>query len=523
MSKMKKYAKKADSSDGFAVVNFMNGISYRVNPLLNLRMIAASSIFGEKAYYRNSGMEDGEKSGSTTDLFESAVDAALDYDFKATISLASILRNDFNMRLNPAVIMIRSAKHPSRVEFNKEHGNYFSEILKSVFVRPDDVSSQFEYYMYAFGVKNGIPTILKKAWNKYLSSLSSYHAAKYKSKASIIDLVRICHANSPVIDELMKTGMIKIPESEKTWENLRSEGKTWEEIVSSIKMPHMALLRNLSNLSNMENGVSKSVMIDLLKRLESGVETGKQFPFRYYSAYNVIMNNESGKYKSEIMDSLERCMDESMKHFPVLKGKTACLSDNSGSARGTFTSEYGRVGISDIGNLSSIVTAVNSEEGHVFAFGDKLIPFTISKRNGVLNQMKDFDEKGEHVGQGTENGIWIFFDKIIKTKEHYDTIFIYSDMQAGHGGLYGLNPAEYSKFKTSGRYIDVLALVKEYRKQVNPKVNVFSVQIAGYNNSLLPETTYRTAILSGWTGKEVLYAKEMIDVWDKIDAENSLK
>lgn len=75
-----------------------------------------------------------------------------------------------------------------------------------------------------------------------------------------------------------------------------------------------------------------------------------------------------------------------------------------------------------------------------------------------------------------------------------------------------------------GRYIDVYKLVKEYRQKVNPKVNVFMVQTAGYNNVILPEYSYRTAILSGWTGKEVSFAADFIKRWDDIeDRQNAPK
>ena len=87
--------------------------------------------------------------------------------------------------------------------------------------------------------------------------------------------------------------------------------------------------------------------------------------------------------------------------------------------------------------------------------------------------------------------------------------------------MYGTDGSEYRNY-CYGRirweaYIDVLKLVQEYRRKVNPKVNVFSIQTAGYDNSVLPENEYRTSILTGWTGKEVVYAKEMIDIWDRLD------
>jgi hypothetical protein len=195
------------------------------------------------------------------------------------------------------------------------------------------------------------------------------------------------------------------------------------------------------------------------------------------------------------------------------------LCDNSGSAWGTMNSEYGSVHVAEIANLSSLITAKQSDEGHVGVFGDNLDTREVSKRNGLLSQLEESNNRGKGVGGGTENGIWLFWDKAIREKQHWDTVFIYSDMQAGHGGLYGVNYREYKDFihKKGGSYIDVLALVQKYRKEVNSKVNVFSVQVAGYNNSVLPENLYRGAILGGWTGKEPIFAKAIIEAWDEIE------
>ena len=72
------------------VKNFMGGDSYKLNPLDTLKMIAASSIFGEPSYYRknisdatfeteDSTFEDDEVIGkeynnkSTTEIFQEAI------------------------------------------------------------------------------------------------------------------------------------------------------------------------------------------------------------------------------------------------------------------------------------------------------------------------------------------------------------------------------------------------------------------------------------------------------------------
>ena len=175
--------------------------------------------------------------------------------------------------------------------------------------------------------------------------------------------------------------------------------------------------------------------------------------------------------------------------------------------------------IAEIANLSSLITAQASEEGYVGVFGDRLSLQGVSKRNGLLTQLAETSQRGRNQGGGTENGIWMFWDDAIKNKKHYDTVFIYSDMQAGHGGLFGVDPRQYKEYvhKKSG-LIDVLALVRKYRDTVNPKVNVFTVQVAGYNNTVLPENLYRGAILAGWTGKESMYAKAIIDAWDEAES-----
>jgi hypothetical protein len=231
-------------------------------------------------------------------------------------------------------------------------------------------------------------------------------------------------------------------------------------------------------------------------------------------------------HKSIIKDALEECIDIACDNMPKLKGKTMCLSDNSGSAWGTFTSEYGTVTVANIGNLSSAITARNSDEGYVGKFGDRLDVVDISKRNGILKQVQDMEARPD-VGQGTESGVWEFFSRAIRNKEHWDNIFIYSDMQAGTGGLYGTRTAisEYTKqgYLCKYSHMDVAKMIETYRREVNPKVNVFCVQVGGYDNILIPETAYRANLLYGWTGKELSYANTMIEFWDSKDAQMHTK
>ena len=526
------------------VMNFMGGNSYEINPLDTLKMVSASSIFGEPQYYRDGAFDsakilDGKytvdrlmtkhvissldkyKGKKTSEIMEGVIDEALSYDFGGVLDWAVTLRNDFYMRLNPQVIMVRAAIHPDRQAFTEVNPVKFAEVNKQVMSRGDDVISQLTYYLYINGSKNKVPAVLKRSWAKKIETLTAYEVYKYRNHGiGLIDTVRVCHAKSPVVSELMMTGTVKLEDNKKTWETLRASGMSWVEIIDTLgRIPHMALLRNLRGIFKEvdDNALAKKLMAEL----KAGVEKGKQFPFRYMSASKAVKGDEEVNNKPTLITGLEECLDVSCANLPELKGKSAFLTDNSGSAWGTCNSEYGTVTIAEINNLSSVIGASNSEEGYVYAFGDELIEYPISKRVGVLKQAQDISvEARKKVGGSTENGVWLFFEKAVKNKEHWDNIFIYSDMQAGHGGLYGTSEGQFAYQKLGlaaskgSMYVDVVKLIDWYRKEVNPKVNVYCIQTAGYDNVLVPENGYRTNILYGWTGKELVYADAMNKFWD---------
>lgn len=522
------------------VKNFMDGESYAYSPLATLKMISASSIFGEPSYYRDGGI--GKRSTrysargneiwsklldyiiipkeyngkSTTEIMTEAIDASLDYDYEGTLNWAVELRTVYNIRLNPQIIMVRAAIHPKRKAFTANNKVNFRFINCQVMQRADEPMVQIAYYLFINnGKKNNIPNILKRSWSDKLSSLKPYAINKYKNaEIGIINAVRICHANSENINELMSTGDIQISNSETTWEQMRSAGKDWMYILENCNISHMALIRNLRNIfSEIDNVAIADAVIAELKR---GVLHGKQFPFRYYSAYKAIRDSNV-HHKDILLDALEDCVDISIANMPQLSGKTICLTDNSGSAWGTIPTEYGSVTIAEIDNLSSILTAKCSDEGYVGVFGDRLEIIPISKNDKVLRKLSEINKIGKGIGMNTEGGIWTFFQKATKNKDKFNNIFIYSDMQAGHGELYGTSnqQQEYRNAGCScGMHINVFQCLLNYRRQVNKNVNMFSVQTAGYNNSVLPEYAYRTSMMSGWTGKEALFAKMLIDIWD---------
>ena len=542
--------------------NFMNGENFVLSPLKRMEIVWSSAILGEPQYYRepknalpnqihSTCIYEKFKDKSSEDIFMESLKQALDYNFEAVLRFAVRLRNESFMRLGPQIIIVEAALHSSRAKFNKENPKLFRQLANECIKIPTDIYSQLEHYIKKKGSKNQLPGVLKRVWKDSLTKLSVYQASKYINKAHIVDIIRLCHPRSSqneIIRTIVRQEKLCLGDQEYTWEQLRSQGKTWVEITQILgkKFPHMALLRNLRNLASL---LSQEQLEPVLEILENGVKGGQQFPFRYYTAYQQFFSNSDPKppkknaksfewklYRQKnknskdfffskhlskqyalIRDSLERCMSQALVCLPEIPGHVVSLCDNSGSAWGAFNSTYGSQTVATIGNLSGLLAALKATKGgKVGLFGDRLEMYTVNKDRGILEQLEEINELGKTVGQRTENGIWLWFKHAFESKDQStDHLFIYSDMQAGHGKLYGSNASEYQDFRIDkSSYINVIDLIQRHRYQVNPKLNVFTVQTAGYDNALIPEVLPRTCIMAGWTGNEISYASKMIEIWE---------
>jgi len=532
--------------------NHMGGKSWDIsNPLQTLRIAAASSFFGEPMYYdsNNKGASTKYKSATTTksdivnsylqkelsgvtppewnklspkELMEQSIDKALDYDPLATIEIAVSLRKEENMRVTPQVILVRAAHH------SKVRGKgWVRQYGKDIISRPDELTTQLAYQLEEYGVDSPIPNSLKRAWRDAFNRFSEYQLAKYRMESHVVklvDVVNLVHPKGEKIDKLSK-GELKI--TGKTWEAIISEKggnkSSWEEVIDTIFLPegrvnnYMAIIRNLRNLIKADVSGSHLDRVASAISNEEAVKGSKQFPFRFYSAYQAIKDDGSLKLQA----SLEQALDLSISNLPPLKGKVISLCDNSGSATSTTTSSMGSMKISTIGNLTGILTAKVADSGSVGIFGDDLKILPITKAASTLKQLDRLEAAAQTIGGSTENGIWIFFRDAIRDKQHWDHIFVYSDQQAGHGGLYGLNPNEYKDYRWGSNignyfsrdsYIDVAKLVTKYRKEVNPNVMVYLVQTAGYTDTLIPEYYDKTYILGGWSDNIIRFASKMQDL-----------
>lgn len=511
-------------------LNYMGGPGWDIsNPIDRLRMAASSCFFGEPQYYAVSSSKDRKpayprrqthrtlsptiikhldsmlgaldpqkwRGLGAKERMESAIDAALAYDVEATLQAAVALRQEDHIRTTPQVILVRAAN------FTGAKGTgLIVKYAPQITQRADEPAVQLAYQLATYG--KPIPNQLKKAWRNYLSVASAFSLARYRMDGRVVKTVDVANLTHPAggnVNKLIR-GTLPTPE---TWETKVSAGGSTPEVWAEAygTMAHMALLRNLRNLITKSN-VDQS---DIAGKLIDGVASGQQLPFRYWSAFKAVEKEGAKPVLLEAIEDSLRQSCEALK-FP---GRVMSLCDNSGSAWGAMTSEWGSTRVAEIANLTAVLTAFAAEHGEIGIFGDGLAEMTVSHRSSVFDVLAKANEQGHHIGGGTEHGIWLFWDKVIREKTHYDAVFVYSDMQAGHGGLYG-DPGEYHDFIwTGGHYIDVPKLINKYRATVNPNVEVFLVQVAGYQDTIVPEHYKHTHILGGWSDGILRYAQQYLN------------
>ncbi|MCA9684905.1 MAG: TROVE domain-containing protein, partial [Myxococcales bacterium] len=527
--KTRKKQKRKQTGTDASHLNWMGGPSYGLSdPLTVLRVAASSCFFGEPMYYHRDGADERPqrkrpasrlsaaglehlretlnaadpvewRALAPAELIEQAIDAALAADPEATLAEAVRLRTVENMRTTPQVILVRAGNHPA-VRGTGLIRRYAPQII----ARPDEPAVGLAYQLWRYG--KPVPNGLKKAWAAALNGYGPQQLAKYRLEnrgVKTVDVINLVHAKSEAIDRLCK-GELALQQD--TWESLISargaSRESWEQAVEV--MGHMALLRNLRNLLSHEVPTSR-----FLDKLVAGAAKGKQLPFRYYSAYQAIKDKAPGP----VLDGVEACLMQSLGNLPRFPGRVMSLCDNSGSAQGTTTSSMGTMKVSTIANLTGVLAGMRADEGHLGVFGDRLERLTIRPRASVFDQLDRAEGVAKDIGMGTENGIWLFWDQAIRNREHWDTVFVFSDMQAGHGGLYGTDPGQYRDYKWQGsNYIDVPQLIAAYRAKVNPKVQVFLVQVAGYQDTIVPEFYERTFILGGWSDGLLRFAAAMAEL-----------
>lgn len=487
-------------------VNHMGALAFRMESEIELYS-AVVTFMVDNSYY-----ESGEE------RLKRIKKLIIECDPEFVCKLAVYARTYMNLRSVPILLTVELAKITN--------GNdLIRKTIASIVCRADEIKEVLAYYQIANKRKqtkklNQLSKQIQKGLAEAFNSFDEYQFAKYNSKSevSLRDALFLVHPkpkdeNQQEIFNRIATNTLKIPY---TWETEMSElgkknfsseiekknavAKKWEELVESGSLGYMAILRNIRNILVKGSDRSLELAIQILTHRERILKS-KQMPFRYLSAFIEIdklsqedQSFEKIKEKAEIVkNALEKALLIACENIPYQEGKTAILSDNSGSMYGDYAgkslvSAMSSRKTADIANLFAVLYWEKCSDTYVGLFGDHLINAKLDREVNVFENFKIINEAAKECGPGTERGIFAYMEDIIKKKIIIDRMIIFSDCQIGEDCNW------FDDRGNTGNNFN--SLFKKYLK-INPEVKVYTVDLKGYGNSLT-KSSKNMVYISGW-------------------------
>ncbi|VDP52318.1 unnamed protein product [Schistosoma mattheei] len=248
-------------------------------------------------------VDDSMKSNSIHNTFSDL----LTYERKETykqLKAALYCRRELNIRTTTnMLIAVASCSEQSRSFIKK----YFSSCIRT----PSDWIEVAEYYAALKRSQNGV--VVSTDIDAIIYSLAHSPRIYFTIK----ELIRRLHISRPKFNvmcvlgkpypsdstDFIRMGLEGDWDSSKagtcmkfpipvTWETELSvngnNSDSWSKLITLNKVPHMAMLRNLRNI--LMSGIQDDLHEIVLKRLTDPriIIEGKQFPFRYFSAFDTI-------------------------------------------------------------------------------------------------------------------------------------------------------------------------------------------------------------------------------------------
>ncbi|MCU0437376.1 MAG: TROVE domain-containing protein [Raineya sp.] len=496
------------STETNITTNYMGGKAYTLTPAMELYTAVVATML-DNSYY--------EKANNRLERIQKLI-AQNDPTFVA--KLAVYTREKMYLRSAPVVLAVELAKH-------HKGDDLVSKLVTRVVQRADEITEILSYYAIANnrqGVKKlgKLSKQIQKGLAMAFQKFDEYQFAKYNRDTTVKlrDALFLIHPKGK--DDAQQNLFNKIVsdtlETPYTWEtqlsalgnqNFASEAEKqlakailWEELMQSGKIGYMATLRNLRNICLQGTEKSLDIALSLITN-EVQVKKSKQLPFRYLSAYSEIekINEQDMVFPekkakvADILKALEKAVSHSIDNLPELAGKTLILTDNSGSMRGdgggaSLVSAMSKRTTADIANLFAALYWKKAQNSLIGLFGDRLIMPNLKPDMDVFTAFKHINKEALQCGPSTETGIFEMLNKLIRDKIIVDRIVIFSDCQVGTGCIW---------YDHKGNRGDSFyALFQKYKKEINPNVLTYSVDLKGYGNTLFKEGVMTVA---GWSDK----------------------
>lgn len=443
------------------VLNQAGGSAYKQSPKLAIISLLTTSFLTGSAYE-----SDSDQMKRLQKLFDE-----LPVDDKIFLAKAAIYARDkFGMRSVSHYAANLIARNISGQTWLK---NFFNKVV----LRVDDMSEILGAY-WSDG-KKPIPNSMKKGFREAFKKFDKYQLSKYQMNnrdISLIDLARLVNpADGPrtkdalkllykgqlKVEETYQVNLIKAGKQKTKEEREHAQKETWEQFVNKgSKIEYFALLRNLRNIKQQASPQVYSKALELLTSDEL-IQKSKVLPFRFLVAYDTVANDRQTKM------ALSQALEKSLINVPKFTGTTAICIDISGSMKSTRSNQASSFSIQDIANIFGAAIYKNNDADII----------TFNTRGNIVKSINPLDSLvtitksiGESWG-GTD--MRACFSVLTKK---YDRIIILSDMQTWKQGTWA-----YSNEVVNNHF-------NQYKKQYNPDVRLYSIDLAGSGTSQFPES-----------------------------------
>lgn len=430
-----------------------------------LFLLAVTNFYGQNTFYESASDRDNR--------YASLIQTVATSDPEWVVDLLGWLRGpEGNIRTAALVGAAEFVR--ARLKFADANNKGLNRrVIRDVLQRADEPGELLAYWTSRYGrkipkpIKRGVADAVKRLYNQY--TLLKYDtSSKGWRFGDVIQMLNIAPVDSTqkalfdyAIERRYKRGD-NIPEALEMIRNnaelraegvseawlsadvLRNAGMTWEDVLSAAgsKLPkkdlwealiptlgYMALIRNLRNFD--EAGVSDEAAQFALEKIADPeqVKRSRQFPFRFYSAYNAAPSQRWGY-------ALDKALTASLSNLPEFKGRTLILVDTSGSMSGSRYSENGSVRYVDSAALFGVALALRNPGADLRGFASGEFDHQVRKGGSVLRELERFSNRIGEVGHGTDIGGAVSRSLARKS---YDRIIILTDMQTfySYGGGVG--------------------------------------------------------------------------------------
>ena len=249
-------------------------------------------------------------------------------------------------------------------------------------------------------------------------------------------------------------------------------------------------LRNLNNLVKYRVTDSAEALSYITRTLADPrrVASGKQLPFRYFSALKAL--KAEGAVGTALREALSAALELSFANMPELGHRVLVANDISGSMA-SRPSPRSEMTMAEIAGIFAAAVYKKAESGEIVSFDTEAHPRDVPKDQPLATI-------AERVGaSGGGTSLSAPLEYAFKNRERrFDSAVFLTDSESWYDHL----------TRTSG----VLDKVRDYRERVSPQLKCFFVQLLPYKHAVVPESEPGCYYISGWSGAVLGYIASVV-------------